>query len=394
MRNILIFIFVLISTLTFLPISQAQNQETVTIATYYPAPFGVYNELRAQRVAIGEHYVDSTQYCWEGVCPAAGIPNIDLAVEGQTRLGALSENPLAPGPALLVRKPTNSVSGDASTAVAIFRSQDANSTDPNLYGDLTIYGFHDSNENYMDNTMMLYASSGGYADNIEIAASDPNGTIRFNTAGSLEAHERMRITNTGNVGIGTTSPQAKLDVNSTTSGFLPPRMTEAQRNAISSPAQGSVIFNTSSQRINYYDGSRWRLMIGFAGIYHIQRRSDAYEFTSVDGATSLLPYSASWPPNSVHCSTDNRICLQKGDNTTHPGVLQLRLEPYARNYCIVTHNDDDGGKKLYVNHDNGGNACSNMPNGCLMISTESFFSYRPDVDPLGAGSDSLGFLCF
>lgn len=42
------------------------------------------------------------------------------------------------------------------------------------------------------------------------------------------------------VGIGTATPEtsAVLDRTSTTSGLLPPRMTEAQRNAISAPAMG------------------------------------------------------------------------------------------------------------------------------------------------------------
>lgn len=48
------------------------------------------------------------------------------------------------------------------------------------------------------------------------------------------------------VGIGTINPQAKLDVVSTTSGFLPPRMTEAQRLAISLPADGLIVYQTDA----------------------------------------------------------------------------------------------------------------------------------------------------
>ena len=48
------------------------------------------------------------------------------------------------------------------------------------------------------------------------------------------------------VGIGTATPNANaaLDLVSTTQGMLFPRMTSAQRNAISSPATGLTIFNT------------------------------------------------------------------------------------------------------------------------------------------------------
>jgi len=61
------------------------------------------------------------------------------------------------------------------------------------------------------------------------------------------------------VGVGTASPNAAamLDVSSTTKGFLPPRMTTAQRDAISSPAAGLVIYNTSTNVLNFYNGSAW-----------------------------------------------------------------------------------------------------------------------------------------
>jgi hypothetical protein len=61
------------------------------------------------------------------------------------------------------------------------------------------------------------------------------------------------------VGVGTASPNAAamLDVSSTTKGFLPPRMTTAQRDAISSPPAGLVIYNTSTNVLNFYNGSAW-----------------------------------------------------------------------------------------------------------------------------------------
>ncbi len=61
------------------------------------------------------------------------------------------------------------------------------------------------------------------------------------------------------VGIGTTSPNttAALDVESTTKGFLPPRMTTVQRNAIASPADGLTIFNTTENCLQWYNGTGW-----------------------------------------------------------------------------------------------------------------------------------------
>jgi hypothetical protein len=62
-----------------------------------------------------------------------------------------------------------------------------------------------------------------------------------------------------NVGVNTTTPEpsAILDVNSNQKGFLPPRMTTAERNAISAPALGLMIYNTSSNCLEVFTGSTW-----------------------------------------------------------------------------------------------------------------------------------------
>ncbi len=57
-------------------------------------------------------------------------------------------------------------------------------------------------------------------------------------------------------------PSAMLDVYSSTKGFLPPRLTTIQRDAILSPASGLVIYNTDTKCIQFYDGSGWRESCG------------------------------------------------------------------------------------------------------------------------------------
>ena len=72
--------------------------------------------------------------------------------------------------------------------------------------------------------------------------------------------ERMTINNTGNIGIGNTSPNAsaKLDITATDAGLLIPRMTQTQRNAITSPATGLMIFQTdNTSGFYYYNGTAW-----------------------------------------------------------------------------------------------------------------------------------------
>ncbi|MFI1773031.1 hypothetical protein ACH5TX_15060 [Flavobacteriaceae bacterium MEBiC06459] len=59
------------------------------------------------------------------------------------------------------------------------------------------------------------------------------------------------------VGIGTTSPDdsSMLDIQSTSKGILIPRMNTTQRTAISSPATGLLVFDTSTQSFWFYNTS-------------------------------------------------------------------------------------------------------------------------------------------
>jgi hypothetical protein len=76
---------------------------------------------------------------------------------------------------------------------------------------------------------------------------------------STNATERMRIDSAGKLGIGTSSPDASalLDVTSTTGGILFPRMTSTQRDAIGSPANGLVLYNTTTNKLQVRAGGSW-----------------------------------------------------------------------------------------------------------------------------------------
>lgn len=63
----------------------------------------------------------------------------------------------------------------------------------------------------------------------------------------------------GNVGIGTASPNVSslLDLTSVTKGFLPPRMTTTEKTAITTPANGLIVHDISTNKPNYYNGTSW-----------------------------------------------------------------------------------------------------------------------------------------
>ena len=84
----LIFSFTLLMVLSvFILMPCAFPQEDITITTYYPSPLGVYKDLRSKNLAIGDNYMDNSQYCWEGSCTNLIDAATDLIVEGNVGIG-------------------------------------------------------------------------------------------------------------------------------------------------------------------------------------------------------------------------------------------------------------------------------------------------------------------
>jgi len=84
----------------------------------------------------------------------------------------------------------------------------------------------------------------------------PAGTYIQNSAGSTTFGI---ITNAGNLGLGTSSPAATalLDVQSPTKGVRFPNMTTTQKNAIT-PSAGTVVFDTTLAKLCVYSGAAWQ----------------------------------------------------------------------------------------------------------------------------------------
>jgi hypothetical protein len=86
----------------------------------------------------------------------------------------------------------------------------------------------------------------GNADIVSFKAS--NGTDQFtikNTSGNIL------------VGTSTDIASSKLTVESTTQGFLPPRMTTTQKNAIATPSAGLMVYDTTLNLMALYNGTTW-----------------------------------------------------------------------------------------------------------------------------------------
>jgi len=141
---------------------------------------------------------------------------------------------------------------------------------------------------------------------------------------STVANENIELELTGDaqfsssLGIGTTvgaQASALLEMISTTRGLLPPRMTTTQRDAISAPAEGLVISNTTSNTIDFFNGSIWVTLISTA---------DAVTSSQVN----LVLESA-----NLNCDAGSVITTEKGSWLTSIGNI-------SGGQCLVTIDDN------------------------------------------------------
>ena len=93
----------------------------------------------------------------------------------------------------------------------------------------------------------------GAINNFGFVGEIPSGTGRWNLYMGGTAINFLN----GGLTIGSTSlpASALLGMVSTTQGFLPPVMTKTQRNAISSPASGLIVINSTDSTLDGYDGA-------------------------------------------------------------------------------------------------------------------------------------------
>jgi len=139
---------------------------------------------------------------------------------------------------------------------------------------------------------------------------------------------------------------AALDVtfSTTPKGFLPPRLTTVQRDAILSPPVGLMIYNTTTNRINVSNGTAWNIvplvlqdLLGqTAGTTSFNTNN--FYFTGVvathTGTISLVDLRVATAGNFQLLIKDaNRVTLRLGSvvAVTNTGLVTINFSPVAIN---------------------------------------------------------------
>ncbi len=76
----------------------------------------------------------------------------------------------------------------------------------------------------------------------------------------LSVENTLCVSDTDTGAIAGIDSSALLQMSSTTKGFLPPVMTNTQRDAIANPAEGLTIYSTSDHALEFWNGSVWKVV--------------------------------------------------------------------------------------------------------------------------------------
>lgn len=124
--------------------------------------------------------------------------------------------------------------------------------------------------------------------------------------------ETARFTNSHTFAVGTPTPNASalVDLTSTTLGVLLPRMTTVQKNAIVSPATGLIVYDTTLNFLQEWNGTAWTGVSAASNTYY----SNLYLNSSVVNAD--LNAAANILPAKIAPGTTGQVIgVSSGSNT-------------------------------------------------------------------------------
>ncbi len=167
--------------------------EQMTFSTYYPAPAGVYNQMVTRCLGVGDQTGDGLNYA-DAPDPSILAQENDLWVAGRVGIGTTDTSYYR----LNIEDATHSTLRPKWTDTT-GRGECTFWQNADFYGSVGAFG-----SMYVD---PLVREGLGLTSGV-----DNNGFIFFRTKTGNTLRDRMRIVNNGNVGIGTTQPNEKLEV--------------------------------------------------------------------------------------------------------------------------------------------------------------------------------------
>ena len=147
-------------------------------------------------------------------------------------------------------------------------------------------------------------------------------------------------------------PSAMLDVSSTNKGFLPPRMTTEQMNAIRTPAVGLIVYNLTVNSLFWYNGTTWMQnlvnppLIITNSVTNISTASAQCGGNCSDGGTLITARGVCWSTSENPTINDNKTSDGLGSGTFSSNLISLsanttyHVRAYATNSLGISYGND------------------------------------------------------
>ncbi len=280
MKKTAIFLF---AALSFFAISSAYSQENITITTYYPAPMGVYENLRlfpTTTVPVCDvnnegimYYNNNTNLLMicRQVTTAPDTYEFQSASSLWTQIGSTGPNGADP---IAIRPfDTNLKVGIGDIDIGWNRQNRLavtdNTTTNGLGEQIALMEILNPRRGNSGN----WSGGGDSVTALQLTPGQASWQVRadeFNSAiaqdsadaGAFMIHQtvngnpatRLVIRNNGNVGIGVNNPQARLDVGG--DGIIVPR-----NNADPAGVNGKMYYNTVSNKLRIFENGAWKNVV-------------------------------------------------------------------------------------------------------------------------------------
>lgn len=219
-----------------------------------------------------------------------------------------------------------------------------------------------------------------------------------------------------NVGIGTIKPDqsAVLDINSTTKGLLIPRMSLQQRNAIQTPAQGLMVYQSDSvSGFYFYEGKAWKGMSTGREQYSVAAVDAAWIIGGSD-LTPVIPVNRWFGTSSTHniifkagntfagqidqTGNNNQFYGLRTGNLTMSGIGNTGVGSDAMSNITTGNNNIGVGAYSLLNNSTGSSNSAlgtnslrfnTTGNSNVGLGTNTLFSNTTGVGSIAVGSQAL-----
>ena len=188
------------------------------------------------------------------------------------------------------------------------------------------------------------------------------------------------------VGIGTTTPNssAALDITSTDKGFLLPLLSPAARLAITNPAEGLLVYDTTAQRFYQYQLGAWRFIINSEYWVQSSTSNNLYNLADSIGIGTPLPKEKLDVNGNIHATQNINVATTISATGSGQAETLSAANNLSTDGTLVAMGSITGNQNLVIDNTNA--IVQLKKNGV----NKAFFQRNGNDLNLGTNADNTG----